>query len=650
MPRLAFSPASTPVQKYALEAFDDEVSIARAIERRVCDAIAEGQVAICVITAGHRRALESRMPASDLSPRPARARCLMLDADEVLTEIMDGYAPSRDRFRRRIGAIVARSGLEGVPVTIVCDMVGLLREREMRQASDELLSQWQMLGEQFEFGLLTPCRSWTLQAGELAPDLKADAWPIPNLPAQRELDFGAIGEMLPDAAAAVIVPAAPSTGPAAPMRGLAERRIERMLQRSASERQASALLLVNLDRFSAVVETLGQIGAQQLLEAAMQQIARTLDADAVVDRYGNDEFVVTLVAVHSAEAIEGVARRILDALRQVFIIGRHRMTLAASIGAATCSQGGDDPEGLLRHARLALQSAKRAGGDCVRSYDSSLVSTLRARFDIEQRLREALDRDEFVLNYQPVYNLATGEAGSIEALLRWQPAAGPAVPPSQFIPVAEQTGLIVPIGDWVLQNACADLATLQRSGFNDLRVAVNVSARQLLQPRIAARVQRALHSHGIEPDRLLLELTESMLLDESESVAAALWSLRALGTSLALDDFGTGFASLGYLKRVPVDCIKIDQTFIRDVGTDRESEAIVESIIAIGRKLRLHVIGEGVETESQLRFLGARGCHAAQGYLLGRPALLSALIPSLRASAALARRLSLSGAGPPLFR
>jgi diguanylate cyclase (GGDEF)-like protein len=650
MPHLAFSSVSAPVQKYALEAFDDDVGISRSMERRVCDAIADGEVAICVITAGHRRALESRLPSTCLSLRPARARCLMLDADEVLAGIMDGCTPSKDRFRRRIGAIVARSGLEGVPVTIVCDMVGLLREREMRQASDELLSQWQMLGEQFEFALMAPCRSWTLLATELAVDAQPVRLRVPSLPSQGELDFGVAGDGAAASAPEVIVAGTPALGPMPPMRGLAERRIERMLQRPASERDERALLLVNVDRFSAVVETLGQVCAQQLLEAAMQQISATLDGSAVVDRYGNDEFVITLVTAPPAEAPAGVARRILDALRQVFIIGRHRMTLAASIGVAVCDEAGADPDVLLRHARLALQSAKRAGGDCVRSYDRNLVSSLQARFDIEQRLRQALDLHEFVLNYQPVYNLATGEVGSIEALLRWQPTTGPAVPPSQFIPVAEETGLIVPIGDWVLQTACADLATLQRSGFNDMRVAVNVSARQLLQPRIAARVQRAVHSHGIEPDRLLLELTETMLIEDSEAVAAALWSLRALGTSLALDDFGTGFASLGYLKRVPVDCIKIDQSFVRDVGADRESEAIVESIIAIGRKLRLHVIGEGVETEGQLRFLEARGCHAAQGYLLGRPALLSALVPSLHASAAIARRLSLSGAGTSLFR
>jgi diguanylate cyclase (GGDEF)-like protein len=525
----------------------------------------------------------------------------------------------------------------------------MLCERGLSEAASRLEEQWTRLADHFTFSLTCSCPSWAVDdhsrdehlvtIGDRyvhALDIGEYVTPAPR---QGELDL-AFSDPQPPRARHRRVELA--RVPAVPLRAAVDRRLDRLIAVASERGVEAAIVYVNLDRFGQVIEMLGHSAAQALLEEAAARIGDSAQGEQSVERLGYDEFAILLEGRSLNDVATRLAVRIVAAFHAPLEAGRHRVVVTPSIGIEVARAAQTDADTLIRHARLAMRGAKQRGGNTFQKFEPNLEVAVRARFDIEQKLRLALENDEFILHYQPVYNIGTGEIEAIEALVRWQPPAAPMVSPGNFIPIAEETGLIVELGEWVLRAACMEAMRLHREGFPELHVAVNFSARQLREPRIAERVQRILHETGFDPACLVLELTESMLLDDSDVVRAALWSLKALGLRLALDDFGTGYSSLAYLKRMPVDCLKIDQSFVRDIGKDQESEAIVRTVLGIGRSMNLHVIAEGVETEAQLDFLVANGCHAVQGYLLGRPTEHGRLVGALQMASSLARHLSLT--------
>lgn len=652
---LAFNTADHVARRSStVEYYHSDAALASRVALRIGANLDADIVSVVVATREHQAQILQAMRHERGDPR-SDSRCVFLDADELLAELLVDGAADLSRFRQFVGTPIARGGLRGAHLWVYCELSGILFDNGLRDAAKRIESFWESLSEHFDFERVAARRRAPTEppASEAAANEPASSdaeilestdfvsFDWPRGPRQGELDLGIAAEpsRLDPARREATVPT----------RSVAERRIDQLLRHSRAQHSDVVVLYVNIDRFGQVVETLGHVVAQELLEQAADRISGCVDHEQPVIRLGNDEFLLAIEGQGLQVTAATLAHRIVMALHGPFDTGRRRIALSVSVGVAGARAGDSDADTLLRHARIAMRGAKQRGGNDFSRFDPGLEAAVRARFDLEQRLPQALEKREFIVHYQPVWNLRTGEIQSLEALVRWQPPDGPMVSPASFIPVAEETGLICALGEWVLQSACAEGRRLQLSGFPDLQVAVNFSARQLRQPRVAARVQRILQETGFDPDHLVLELTESILVEDTEDVRAALWSLKALGVRLALDDFGTGYSGLAYLKRMPVDTLKIDQSFVRDIGKDRESEALVLSMLAIGQSMHLHVIAEGVETESQLAFLVANGCHAVQGYLLGRPGPIDTLRPALQTSVSLARQLLLSGRAPALF-
>ncbi len=641
---------------HAIVFYDSEAALAPLLVGRLREVWSSGGAVVLIACRRNRERIEELLQreASCLRDALATGRYVCLDADETIAEITVDGVPSELRFRQRVGTAIARAGLRGTHLAVFAEMVGMLCERGLLRAAEKLEDQWNRLAEQFNFSLTCACPSWAMddvvnrrQMQSLfsrhIQTLADEPYEAPP-PRQRELELivsstpqdAQLPSRQPHTELAFVAPAR--------SRALIDRRVDSLVASAIQHGLEAGVVCVNLDRFGQIIEMLGYSAAHALLEAAAERIAECTNNQHLIERLGNDEFAVLLEGALLTDAATRLAQRILTAFREPLVAGRHRVIVSASVGIEVAAVGEMDADSLSRHASLAMRSAKQRGGNSYQRFDSSMEKALRQRFDIEQKLRLALAHDEFLLHYQPIFNVGTGEIESLEALIRWQPPEGGMVSPANFIPIAEETGLIVEIGDWALREACLEARRLQLLGFPDLQMAVNFSARQLREPRIAARVQRILQETGLDPSFLVLELTESMLLEDNDVVQAALWSLKALGLRLALDDFGTGYSSLSYLKHMPIDCLKVDQSFVRDIGKDAESEAIVRSVLAIGRCMKLHVVAEGVETEQQFAFLSANNCHAAQGYLLGRPSVSERILPLLHTAASLARHVSLARA------
>ncbi|MFH0935212.1 MAG: bifunctional diguanylate cyclase/phosphodiesterase, partial [Pseudomonadota bacterium] len=326
-----------------------------------------------------------------------------------------------------------------------------------------------------------------------------------------------------------------------------------------------------------------------------------------------------MIAADAATQAEHVAEKIRAALSEPYLLNQHQYHSTPSIGIALFRGHQDSLDNLLKYADTAMYQAKTAGRNTIRFYDPEMQSAIEARADLEEELRRAITQQQFRLHYQIQVD-SLGRALGAEVLLRWEHPASGLMPPMRFIPLAEDTGLIVPIGLWVLQTACAQLAAWQHDALTrDLSLAVNVSARQFRQPGFVGQVQRILVESGAKPSHLKLELTESTVLENVEDTIARMRELKLLGVSFSMDDFGTGYSSLQYLKRLPLDQIKIDRSFVRDIVSDPNDAAIVQTIIAMSEALGLHVIAEGVETDAQRDFLDRHGCHTFQGYMFGKP-------------------------------
>lgn len=409
-----------------------------------------------------------------------------------------------------------------------------------------------------------------------------------------------------------------------PNRRLLADRLQQAFLASTRNEQYGAVLFLDLDHFKTINETKGYDTGDMLLIEVGKRIEAKVNNGDTVARIGSDEFIVILETL-SAHANEAAARAWLFAeeiqsiLSQPYRLQAHIHHITLSIGIAMFKGQEANLEHLLKFAEVAMQQAKISGRNLIRFHEHEMQIALETRAELEQELRLALDTQQFQLYYQIQVDSLSRPLGA-EALIRWIHPERGMVSPAQFIPVAEETGLILPIGLWVLQKACAQLKAWQQSPLTrDLILAVNVSAKQLRQDDFVSRVQRVLLESGAKPSQLKLELTESMLLDGVDDIIIKMRELKLLGLHLAMDDFGTGYSSLQYIKRLPLDQLKIDQSFVRDINEDSNDAAIVQAIIAMGNALGLDVIAEGVETEVQREFLDKRGCHVFQGYLFSKP-------------------------------
>lgn len=400
-----------------------------------------------------------------------------------------------------------------------------------------------------------------------------------------------------------------------PNRALLLDRLTQTLARAEREDLSSAVLFLDLDRFKAINDSLGHAVGDELLRQTAERLRTAIRKEDTVARIGGDEFVILIAEIGDAENAAGIASKVLAALRVPFVIYEHELSVMASCGIAISPADGTEAPMLLRHADTALYQSKAEGGGGYRLFDPEMDRRAHARLQLEQGLRRAIERGEFLLHYQAQIELATGTLTGAEALVRWRHPEGRLVPPGEFIPIAEDMGYIGAIGEWVLREACTEALRWPPA----LRVSVNVSARQLTRPDFTATVREILEDTGLPPGRLEIEITESALMSDPARAIATLEELQELGIQIAMDDFGTGYSSLGQLKRLPLQRLKIDKSFVQDVPEDPNEVVIVEAILGLARQLNRIVVAEGVETESQLAFLRERGCDEAQGYLIARP-------------------------------
>ena len=420
-----------------------------------------------------------------------------------------------------------------------------------------------------------------------------------------------------------------------PNRRLLLDRLQQALTASARSGRHGALLFLDLDHFKVINDTQGHAMGDQLLNEAARRLLTCVREGDSVARLGGDEFVVLLEELSSeadeaATQTELVAEKIRSELSQPYLLQDYECLSTVSIGISLFLRHQENSDSLLQHADVAMYQAKAAGRNAIRFFDPQMQTALDTRTGMEADLRHALEMQQFQLHFQIQVDNLHHPLGA-EVLLRWEHPQRGMILPLQFIPLAEETGLIVPIGLWVLQTACEQLKNWQNDALTrDLTLAVNVSAKQFRHPDFVVQVQRALLESGAKPSRLKMELTESTVLENVEDTINKMREIKALGVSFSMDDFGTGYSSLQYLKRLPLNQIKIDQSFVRDIATDPNDAAIVQTIIAITEALGLDVIAEGVETEAQREFIEMRGCHTFQGYLFGRPVPIKQFEDALR--------------------
>jgi len=380
-----------------------------------------------------------------------------------------------------------------------------------------------------------------------------------------------------------------------------------------------AVLFVDLNRFKQVNESLGHEAGDLLLKEIAHRLNSCVREEDVVSRIGGNEFVVALFDIARREHAAIVAEKILDRLSQPIMLNSHELLVSASIGISVYPDDGDDAETLIKCADIAMYRAKQSGGaEGFIFFSQEMNQRSLERLQMENNLRRALERNELQLHYQPQLDLASGKIIGAEVLLRWKHGDGPMISPTQFIPIAEETGLIITIGEWVLETVCAKNKQWQEAGLPIVKLAVNISARQF-RHQLPQLVERVLNNHGLDSSFLELEITESVIMHNAESVISMMADFHRLGVTLSLDDFGTGYSSLSYLKRFPIDTLKIDQSFVRGLPDDSDDTAIAKAIISLARNLGLRVIAEGVETAEQLEFLRATGCDEIQGYYYSHP-------------------------------
>lgn len=419
-----------------------------------------------------------------------------------------------------------------------------------------------------------------------------------------------------------------------PNRLLFSQRLHQALEDAVKGEFLVAVIFTDLDRFKYINDTLGHETGDLLLKAVAARLSACIREGNTVARLSGDEFGIVLRDVSHIDDVTRAAENILDIFSQPFYVPSRELFISPSLGITVYPFDENDPEGLIKNAEIAMYRAKDRGRNNYQYYSADMTAPVTTHLAMEHALRRALERGELQLYYQPQVNVETGRLVGMEALVRWRAARADVVPPAEFIPLAEETGLIVPIGEWALRTACRQNKAWQDAGLPPLRVAVNLSARQFQQPLLLDTIKNVLADTGLNPDYLELEITESVLMQSTETSIATLNELSRLGIHLSIDDFGTGYSSLSYLKRFPIHAVKIDQSFVRDVTTDADNAAIATAIIAMAHKLGLDVIAEGVETEEQVEFLRSHRSEVMQGYYFGRPMSAKAVGELLRERAA----------------
>ena len=408
-----------------------------------------------------------------------------------------------------------------------------------------------------------------------------------------------------------------------------DRLTQAMARRQREPGHNFALFFIDFDRFKLINDSLGHEVGDELLSAIAQRLLQSMrPTDTVAGaersttaRLGGDEFVILADGIRTARDAGSIAERLLAALNKPFEVKGHRLSSSASIGVTTADIGYDRPEDMLRDADAAMYNAKAAGKACYVLFDQAMHAQVSARLELEQDLRQALELGQLVLHYQPIMSITTGRLEGFEALLRWNSPKRGLVAPDVFVPCCEETGMIVPIGFWVMSEACRQLTAWQKQfpQFSDLRMSINLSARQLSVPAFAEQVKQILEQNGVNPQSISLEITESMMVKNTESVLGILKSLRGLGIRLELDDFGMGYSSLSFLHQLPLSGIKIDRSFVKGISERRDYAAVIQAIITLARNLGLSLVAEGIETKEQLVMLQAMECDKAQGFYFSKP-------------------------------
>jgi diguanylate cyclase (GGDEF)-like protein len=404
-----------------------------------------------------------------------------------------------------------------------------------------------------------------------------------------------------------------------PNRSLFNERLRHALHQGTRYNRGIAVMFIDMDRFKVVNDSLGHGAGDRLLQDCAKRLTECLRESDTVARLGGDEFVVMVENFTAPKDAIAIAQKILTGLARPFFVDGQEFLMSASIGISTFPDDGKDAETLLKNADIAMYRAKDQGRNNYQFYSAQMNKHTFERLAMESSLRRALERDEFLLHYQPKLDLRTGAIAGVEALIRWKHPDWGMVSPAQFIPLAEESGLIVQIGEWVLKTACDQSRAWREQGIPPMRVAVNLSARQFTQKTLVSDVAKTIAQSGLTPDCLELEITESLVMHNPEGAAETLHKLKAMGITLSIDDFGTGYSSLAYLKRFPIDCVKVDRSFIKDIPAEADDMAITKGIIALGHSLRLKVVAEGVETKEQQDFLRSNDCDEMQGFLFSKP-------------------------------
>ncbi len=483
------------------------------------------------------------------------------------------------------------------------------REREIRAAETQAASDGHIIRLQQANAYLVTA---TIEAHKLTEQVQA---------AKVQLDHLAHHDVLTDL----------------PNRILLQDRLGQAIELAYRQDRQFAVLFMDLDQFKHINDSLGHAVGDQLLRSVAQRLVDCVRHSDTVSRQGGDEFVLLLPYIEYAEDVALSAQKMLAALALPHRIGRHDLHIGASIGISIYPDDGQDVETLIKCADSAMYHAKESGRNNYKFFEQSMNVQAVERQAIEGGLRRALERQEFVLHYQPKINLHSGAIVGVEALIRWQHPERGLVSPAQFVPIAEDCGLILPIGRWVLHEACLQARAWLQAGLPPIIIAVNTSAPEFRAKDFLENIRAILDDTRLEPRYLELELTESILMRDAESTDSVLHALADLGVKLAIDDFGTGYSSLSYLRKFPIDTLKIDQSFVKQMTSNPDDAAIVGAVIGMAKSLRLRVIAEGVETPEQSAFLLARDCDEGQGYYFGRPVAAEALATLLQTGVSLTR-------------